>query len=180
MSNMVWGIETVVPMANGWSRSASVSAAEYHNKLQLLLDTQLLATPSPVVHKERKAPIRYNIMTTVPEHWISFVPEHIESNNRKIQLRRAAIPRYLENDTTPSFERVRPRTTLLREGWDSNKPYHIHEEEVSRAGAHVIQSFQRTRRNNGQVYTWLGVKKQVRRGEGNSGLAYDELTAAPK
>lgn len=180
MSNMVSGIETVVPMANGWSCSGSVSAAEYHNKLQLLLDSQFLATPSPVVPKEWKAPIRYNIMITVSEHWIPFVPEHVESNNRKIQLRHAAMPRYWENDTTPSFERVRQSTTLLRKSLDSNKPYHIHEEEESRAGTHVIQSFQRTRWNNGQFYTWLGVKKQVKSGEGSSGLAFDELTAAPK
>ena len=114
-------------------------------------------------------------MTTVPEHWIPFVPEHVTGNNRQIQLRRAAMPRFLENDPAPTFERVRPRTTLLSEGLAENKPYRIHEEEVPRAGTRIVQSYQRTRWNDGRVFTWLGVEKQTGRGEGHSGLAFDRL-----
>ena len=85
--------------------------------------------------------VRYDIMTTVPENSIPFVPEHVQNDNRQIQLRRAAMPRYLVNDPAPTFERVRPRTTLMSEGLDKKQPYRIHEEEVSRAGTHVLQSF---------------------------------------
>ena len=85
------------------------------------------------------------------------------------------MPRYLVDDPAPSFERVRPRTTLLREGLDRNQPYRIHEEEVPRAGVQTAQAFQRTRWNDGKVYTWLGVSKQTGRGEGHSGLAFDRL-----
>ena len=38
-----------------------------------------------------------------------------------------------------------------------------------------MQSFQRTRWTNGQVYTWLRVRRQTGRGEGSSGLAFDYL-----
>ncbi len=119
-------------------------------------------------------------MTTVPENWIPFVPEHVPGSNRQIQLRRAAMPRFLENENPPAFERVRPRTVLLREGLDQNKPYYIHEEEVPRAGTRVLQTFQRTRWNNGQVFTWVGVKKRTGRGEGHSGLAFDRIVPAKK
>lgn len=177
MANMVWGIETRVPMPHGESRDGNIAAAEYHGYLQALFDRQTVLAPPPPV--EWKASFRYNIMTTVPENWIPFVPEHIPDSPRKIQLRRAAMPRYLENDPTPTFERVRPRTTLLREGLDDKKPYHIHEEEVPRAGAHVVQSFQRTRWNNGRVFIWLAVKKRTGRGEGHSGLAFDQIVGTP-
>jgi hypothetical protein len=146
--------------------------------LQELLNQQLAL--SPPLPKEWKAPFRYDIMTTVPENWIPFVPEHVPGSNRQIQLRRAAMPRLLENDPAPTFERVRPRTTLLREGLDKKQPYHIHEEEVPRAGAHVLQTFQRTRWNNGKVFIWLGVRKQTGRGEGHSGLAFDRIVGTKK
>jgi hypothetical protein len=176
MANMVWGIESVVPMPHGWQRRGNIAAAEYRDHLQALLDQTALAPPTPI---EWKAEFRYDIMTTVPEHWIPFVPEHVENDNRKIQLRRAAMPRYLAGDPAPTFERVRPRTTLLREGLDSNEPYRIHEEEVPRAGVHVLQAFQRTRWNDGKVFNWIGVKKHTGRGEGHSGLAFDRIVPTP-
>lgn len=177
MANMVWGIETAVPMPQGGSREGNIAAAEYHGYLQALLDQQNGTTPP--VPKEWKAPFRYNIMTTVPENWIPFVPEHVPGSQRQIQLRRAAMPRYLENDPAPSFERVRPRTTLLREGLEAGKAYHIHEQEVPRAGVQVLQSFQRTRWNDGTVFTWLGARKRTGRGEGHSGLAFDQILPVP-
>ena len=153
------------------------AASEYHDALQSLLDRSGAGPPAPI---EWKADVRYDIMTTVPEHWIPFVPEHVANDNRQIQLRRAAMPRYLANDPAPTFERVRPRTTLMRQGLDELKPYRIHEEEVSRAGTHVMQAFQQTRGNNGRVFTWLGVRKQTGRGEGHSGLAFDRIAPTPQ
>lgn len=176
MANMVWGIETVVPMPHGWSCEGNIAAAELNAYLQAQLEQ---AGPPPAAIA-LKAAFRYNIMTTVPENWIPFVPEHIPNDNRQIQLRRAAMPRYLANDPTPTFERVRPRTTLLREGLDEQKPYYIYEEEVPRAGMRVSELYQRTRWNNGKVFTWLGIKKHTGRGEGHSGLAFDQIVAAPQ
>ncbi|MEZ4964193.1 MAG: hypothetical protein R2791_03045 [Saprospiraceae bacterium] len=168
MANMVWGIETAVPLPHGRTRAGNVAAAEFREFLQ-----GFITGPPPDI--DWKAPFRYDIMSTVPENWIPFVPEHVSGSNRQIQLRRAAMPRFLENDPAPDFERVRPRTILLREGLDQNKPYYLHEEEVTRAGVHVLQTYQRTRWNNGKVFTWLGVKKRTGRGEGHSGLAFDRI-----
>jgi hypothetical protein len=175
MANMVWAIETVIPTSSGWSRSGSIAAAEFHGYLQALLDAAGVPPP-PMTWR---ADVRYDIMTTVPENWIPLVPEHVENDNRQIQLRRAAMPRYLANDPAPTFERVRPRTTLMSEGLDKKQPYRIHEEEVSRAGTHVLQSFQRTRWTDGRVFTWLGVRKLAGRGEGHAGLAFDQIVPTP-
>ncbi len=172
MANMVWGIETAIPLPSGGTRAGNVAAGEFHDHLQAQLDAAGGVPTEPI---EWKADVRYDIMTTVPEHWIPFVPEHVENDNRQIQLRRAAMPRFLVNDPAPTFERVRPRTTLLREGLDRAQPYRLHEEEVPRSGTHVMQSFQRTRWNDGSVFTWLGVRKQTARGEGHSGLAFDRI-----
>jgi hypothetical protein len=119
-------------------------------------------------------------MNTVPENWIPFVPVHVPGSNREIQLQRAAMPRILEGDPDPPAK-VRPRTSLLREGLDraSAEPYFVHEEEVPRAGVHLAQAFQRTRWRTGRVVVWLGAHKSTGRGEGSSGLAFDRLVDSP-
>jgi hypothetical protein len=172
MANMVWGIETGVPLPHGGRRSGNVAASEYHDLLQALHDR---TAPPPAAPITWRADVRYDVMTTVPENWIPFVPEHVQGNNRQVQLRRAAMPRFLANDPAPAFTRVRPRTSLLREGLDQKLPYRIHEEEVPRSGAHVFQAFQRSRWTNGCVFNWVGATKRVGRGEGHSGLAFDGI-----
>jgi hypothetical protein len=125
--------------------------------------------------------VRYRVMNTVPEHWIPFVPVHIEGQSREIQLQRAAMLRILEGDPNPP-ERVRPRTTLLRVGLDLTppEPFYVFEEEVPRAGVRVGQAFQRTRWLDGRVIVWLAAHKSTGRGEGSSGLAFDRLVESPE
>jgi hypothetical protein len=115
-------------------------------------------------------------MNSVPENWIPFIPVHIENDNREIQLQRAALPRLLEGDPNPPVK-VRPRGVLLRHGLDMApaQAYFLHEEEVLRAGVQVQQVFKRTRWYGGRVVTWLAVSKQTGRGEGSSGLAFDQI-----
>ena len=38
MANMVWGIETVIPLPSGGTRAGNVAAGEFHDHLQALLD----------------------------------------------------------------------------------------------------------------------------------------------
>jgi hypothetical protein len=44
----------------------------------------------------------------------------------------------------------------------------------------VFQTYQRTRWHDGSVFTWLGVRKQTGRGEGSSGLAFDQIKPVAK
>ncbi len=169
VADMVWGVETSVPLASG----ETAPGVEAGGLLRAFLAAQLPPPPPP---PEPAAPIRYEVMSTVPENWIPFIPVHVEGSNREIQLQRAALPRILEGDPNPPVK-VQPRTVLLRQGLDEHpaQTYLIAQEEVSRAGTRVLQAYQRTRWTDGRVVTWLRVRRQTGRGEGSSGLRFDFL-----
>ncbi len=176
MANMVWAIETRVQTPAGLTLPGREAARELHAVYQRLLDQQLEGGALPAPVDTPTAPVRYRVMSSVPENWIPFLPVRVPGSNRQIQLQRAAMPRILEEDPNDP-EKIRPRTTLLREGIDRNpmEAYFLAEEGVPRASVRVTQSFQRARWYGGRVYTWLGVRKQVGRGENSSGLGYDRL-----
>ena len=171
MSNMVWGIETVVPTVFGKGdkgNEVALRTRQFHEKL---------ANVSPIA-TEYAAKISYLSMNDVPENWIPFVPVHKKDDVREIQLQRASMLREIEGSSqTRELKKIKPLTSILREGLDeaSPKAYFIHEEEVSSAGIKVQQIFQRTRWVNGEVFVWLGMKKKIGRGEGSSGLAFDQI-----
>lgn len=128
------------------------------------------APPAPV------ATVRFQLMNTVAEHWIPFLPVHVTGSTRETQLQRGAMSRMVGNDPA-NFKPVEPRTSVLRPGLDETpkKPYFVHEEEVPRAGVHVTVAYQRTRWLDGRVFVWLGASKTTGRGEASSGLAFDQL-----
>jgi hypothetical protein len=169
VANMAWGIEKTVPLASGISRPGSEVAKQTFNYLQSLI-------PGGGAPPGLAAAVRYQAMNSVPANWIPFIPVHVPNNNREIQLQRAAMPRILVGDSSPA-QKVQPLTSLLRQGLEVTPPqtYFLHEEEVPRAGARVIQYYTRSRWTQGQVYTWLRVQKQTGRGEASSGLAFDRL-----
>jgi hypothetical protein len=174
-ANMVWGIEKMVPLPSGDSKPGLEAARQTLAFYQARYPPP--AGPPPT---SAAASLQYQVMTTVPENWIPFVPVHVDGDNREIQLQRSALPRILANDPSPPAK-VQPRTMLLRQGLDADppQPYFLHEEEVSRAGARAWQAYQRTRWTDGQVYTWLRVRRQTGRGEGSSGLAFDQIVNVP-
>lgn len=209
VANMVWAIEKYIPIASGQAKSGDEAATEFHQFLQRPFDAQiaelqarlakleaipledrtpeeaaelaeLIDTLRDILPPDPQAPIRYRVMNSVPENWIPFIPVHQEGDNRQIQLQRAAMPRILRGDPNPPL-RVRPRTSLLRVGLEQQPraPYLLHEEEITSAGVVVKQSMQRTRWNDGRVWTWLGAQKQTGRGEGSSGLAFDQIIDMP-
>jgi len=170
VANMVWGVEKTVALPTGAGRRGAEVAA------QTLSFLQNVAGVSPPAVPAMAAPVRYQVMNTVPEYWIPFIPVHVPQNNRSIRLQRAAMPRLL--GAVPTGEKVQPLTILLREGLDQAKPvpYFVDEEEVPRAGARLTQFYERTRWTSGQAFTWFRAQKQTGRGEGSSGLGFDRLT----
>lgn len=173
-ANMVWGVEKTVPLATGETKRGAEAAT------QTLAYFERLAGAAPPGVFPPAAPIRYRIMSTVPENWIPFVPVHVPGDNRTIQLQRAALPRILAGDPDPALPvKVQPRTHLLREGLDRTpaRTYFVHEEEVPRAGARLTENYERTRWMGGRAFVWLRVRKGTGRGEGSSGLGFDEAVA---
>jgi hypothetical protein len=173
VANMVWGVETSVPLANGDAKRGLEAARQTRAYLEALFDASG-TTPPPAAPPA--APVAYKVMSTVPENWVPFIPVHIENDNREIQLQRAAMPRLFEGDPNPPAK-VQPRTVLLRTGLDASPPstYFVHEEEVPRAGVQLTQNFERSRWTDGRVFVWLRARKQCGRGEGASGLMFDSL-----
>ncbi|MFW5941898.1 MAG: hypothetical protein ACOCXI_08865 [Chloroflexota bacterium] len=174
VANMVWGIESVVPLPGGISAPGREAARD---TLRFLRRIIAAGEPPQENGPEPAANLRYKIMSSVPENWIPFIATHEEDSIRETRLQRGSMPRILEGDPEERVEKVKPRTNLLRPGLDQTPKvaYFIDEEEVPRAGVNLTQSFQRARWYNGRVYTWLGVRKRTGRGEASSQLRFDYL-----
>lgn len=174
MANMVWAIETRLNSLAGESVEGAVAANALKNALELIEPT-VGAIPA-----DETAKFKYQLENTVPENWIPFIPAHIPGQIRAIRLQRASMPRWFKNE----YSAVRPVTRLLRDGIDegdnATAPLFVNEEEVPRAGARVISTFQRTRWYNGKIISWLGKRKRLGKGEGSSGLQFDSLETVRK
>ena len=182
VANMVWAIEKKIPLPTGSGKHGGEAAFELHKFYQKILNNEIgdgIVIPDDI---EFKANIRYQIMNTVPENWIPFIPVHVDGSSREVQLQRASMPRILENDAPGNAQKIKPRTQLVREGLEKNpvEAYFIHEEEIPRAGIRAYQTFQRTRWYDGKVVNWYGARKQTGRGEGHSGLAFDQIIPTAK
>ena len=169
MTNMVWAVEERIPGLLG----SGVDGFESATALSDFFARRVPEDETPTEASD--AAIRYVLGTTVPENWIPFVARHRPGSQRLIRLQRASMPRL--SDALPGT-RVEPRGRILRTGLDAvdvRQPYFLHEEEVPRAGAIVTRSFQRARWFDGRVYTWLGRRKEMGRGQGASGLEFDRV-----
>jgi hypothetical protein len=172
MANMVWGVEDIVPdmVHHG------VKGYEAASDLQRYLLAQAPDVVAPDPNRvETGSLVRYRLGTTVPENWIPFIPVRAPKSDRQIRLQRAALPRLIPG--VPADTLVEPRTAILRTGLDQDpqQPFYVNEEEVPQAGAIVTRTYQRTRWWGGQIFTWLGRRKQTGRGQGSSGLEFDRI-----
>lgn len=176
IANLTWGIERTVPLEHGEPRPGREAAGE----LRAYFERLVAAAAPPAIAASPRAPLRYQVMTAVPENWIPFISVHKPGETRRTELQRAALPRLIEGDTRP-IQKVRPRTSAMRVGLDREppEPYFIYEEEVPRAGVRVTLAFERARWTNGRTVVWAGRRKGVGRGEGASGLLFDYLASDP-
>lgn len=154
MANMAWAIERVVPSGLGWGINGYVVAAE---------EAQVAPTPPPL--HPTAASVRYILGTDVPYNWFPFIPVHVPGSSRSVQLQRARMP---------GAARVR-RTAIL----NPPTPYYINEEEVPRAGKIVTATYKRSRWLDGTTITWVGRRVTTGKGEGSSGLAFDQIAEIP-
>jgi len=173
MANMVWGIEHHIPDGVDGAREGNAAALNVATYLQNLSDERTAGAEPPPL-SENEAQVKYTLATRVPEYWIPFMPVQMENGNGAIWLQRAAMPRVYPG---LKIERVRPRTSLLRQGLDQADwaPYFLFEEEVPRSGIRVMRTWQRARWHQGRVALWSGYRKQNGRGQGSSGLRFDIL-----
>lgn len=173
-ANMVWGVESIVPDGLGGGMNGHESARKYRQPLNPTGNTKDFDNLDGTF-------AQYTLATQVPENWIPFVPKRITNapNSREIFLRRGRMQRFIPNVTLNAGlneDFVLPRTYLLTEqGLGPAEPMDVHEEEIPREGAIVKTTFQRARWYNGKTYLWMGRRKSAGRGEGSSGLEFDQL-----
>jgi hypothetical protein len=146
---MAWAVEAIVPSALGRGVDGYRVASE----------TAPPVFDPPPLPEDVEA--RYELGSDVPWNWRPFAPVHIEGSERSIRLRRSRLP--------PPDRPIRGRVLNVP------FPYDLYEEEVPRAGAEVRLGFQRTRWSGGAVHLWLGRRATTGRGEGASGLAFDQV-----
>ncbi len=158
VANMVWGVETKIILPGGQPANGIEAAREL---------SAYLAEGFTTVTTNLDAPIKYKLGTSVPENWIPFISVHVSGANRKTQLQRAAMPRVIDG----SNELILPRTNLIA----GDNPFFIYEEEVPSSGTIVTKTFQRVRWYNGKTILWLGKKVKNGKGQGNSGLSFDQI-----
>ncbi|QGY44860.1 hypothetical protein GM418_14640 [Maribellus comscasis] len=153
-ANMVWGIEKIVCNKLG----KPVNGYDYHLEIN-----------GPFINPEKRetAMPQFRLATQVPTNWIPYLPFHIENNDSNIELRRAVMLRN-EADTEPAD--IEPLSILAQ-----NDLFSIREEAIPRAGVRVQLTRQRVRGADGKTYIWLGRKVLAGRGEGSSGLKFDQL-----
>ena len=150
MANMDWAVESTLPSPLGTGISGHETAAKLREA----------DTPVQPVFQDTEAKIRYVLGTEVPYNWIPFVPVHKPGNNRQIRLQRAKMP---------GEKRFKGKVL------DYPAPFYVHEEEVPRSGALVTRSYQRARWYGGKNFIWIGKRKQTGKGEGASGLGFDQV-----
>jgi hypothetical protein len=109
----------------------------------------------------------YRLATDVPAHWVPLLPQRQPAPDGSLRLVRAAM---LRPDGSNAVQSA--RGAIL-----SGAALKLYDEEVPREGMRVTRGYQCTRWIGGQTVLWLGLRKGVGRGEGASGLRFDDLGA---
>jgi hypothetical protein len=149
MSNMAWAVEKIVPGALG-SGLNGYDVARNHT-----------VDAPPLPRHPTPAKARYVLGTDVPHNWHPFIPVHNPGSSRSVSLQRARMPG--------------PGRSIFGRVLSAPAPYFVNEEEVTRAGKLVERNWQRARWTGGTTALWLGRSVRTGRGEGSSGLAFDQV-----
>jgi hypothetical protein len=170
MANLVWGVEMTVPDGLGEGMEGQSAALRLESWLEKLAQNTTNGAPTSL--PDIGAQFTYQIGSTVPPHWIPFIPVRPDASNEQIVFRRANMPRFVEN-FAPT--RIRPRTDILKSVTNEKRHYDIQEEEIPATGITVKQAWRRARWFDGRTITWLAREKSVGRHLQSSGLQFDQI-----
>ena len=151
MANMAWAVEHVVQGAieNRLEPGAVPDAPQ-----------TTLPTPSGLP--------RYRLATDIPVNWTPLLPQRV-ADPPSLRLVRAAM---LAPDGSNAIRRAHGE--LL----NAEARLALYDEEIPREGVRVTRQFERTRWLGGSTLLWIGLRKQVGRGEGSSALRFDDASTS--
>ncbi|MEO8621009.1 MAG: hypothetical protein ABI625_08080, partial [bacterium] len=109
---------------------------------------------------------RYLLSSTVPDNWIPLLPVQVPAGSGKVRLRRGAV---LQPDGTSIVHSAKSQLLTGAPGLA------LFDEEVPREGVHLTRSRRMTRWLDGSTWVWTAFQRGVGRGEGSSGLQFDQL-----
>jgi hypothetical protein len=157
MSNLVWGVESILPNQLG----AGTSGAKLSDTL----------APS---RTQNDGLLHYTMYDKVPDYWTPFMSVPIKDIKGSKIYQRAKLyggstykGMILKNNTTPF--KMNNGTQIEIKG------YFINEEEISPLGCMITKTYQRTRGAAGEILNWVGMSNRVGRGQGSVGLVFDQL-----
>ncbi|MGJ7510126.1 hypothetical protein [Variovorax sp. GT1P44] len=155
MANLAWAIERSIESPV----EQSVQRIEYEDGSLASSGSDAPATSA--------SPARYVLSSTVPGNWVPLLPVQLAEEDGKIvqRLRRGAV---LQPDGS---KKIHPaQGTVLNAGTQLL----LYDEEVPREGAHVTRGRRMARWTDGTTWVWTSFRRQVGRGEGSSGLRFDQ------
>jgi hypothetical protein len=157
MANMAWAVERLrqgrveqrLEPATAPSAAAAAAAANS--------STAPEATDSAI-------PV-YRLSSEVPAHWVPLLPQRQPAPDGSLRLVRAALLR------PDGSNAVQPARGAILGG----PPLKLYDEEVPREGLRIIRGYQCARWIGGRTVLWQAYRKCVGRGEGASGLRFDDI-----
>ncbi len=160
MANMAWAVD--------FTTENGLGAPWPGHERDLAVNPQSQPGTAGTPEGAEGPPLRYQLQTRVPEHWIPLLPVAIDAANGEIALERGVMLRPVVEPTP-----VLPTGRILQPSALTGRAYRIREEEVPREGVRVSRVVCRTRGSDGATYLWIARRKQIGRGEGSSGLRFD-------
>jgi hypothetical protein len=151
MANIAWAVEHIVQGA-------------IENRLQpgAVPDAPQTALTPP------SALPQYRLATDVPLNWTPLLPQRV-ADPPSLRLVRAAM---LAADGSNVIRHAQGE--LLNAAAELK----LFDEEIPREGVKVTRQFERTRWIGGSTLLWVGLRKQVGKGEGSSALRFDGVGMA--
>ena len=159
MANLAWAIERSIesPIEQPIRRDTLLNAA---------------GTPTNPDPAGAAGVLRYQLASTVPPNWVPLLPIQLKDAAGRIvsRLRRGAV---LQPDGSAKLH------VALGQLLNVAQPLLLYDEEVPREGVHVTVGRRMTRWVDGSTHVWTAYRRSIGRGEGSSGLRFDQAIEPP-
>ena len=159
MANMAWGIEAVTTSRIGERRRGTERDAAVDSLIP------------PATLPPTTAPLRYQIESKIPVHWIPFLVPNTTGGAATTGLEKGASA-HLDSQPQPKPVAV-PAVSKILNPRAFTPPYTVFDEEIARSGVRVERLVFMSRSRDGKSYLWTARRKRAGAGETQSGLRFD-------